>query len=382
MAEVHGTCTPQFAKLRELMKQFIDSGDEIGTSLSVNINGEEVVNLYGGYADAAKTRPWTEDTIVGIASSTKMFSALAVLMLVDSGEISVTDKVSKYWPEFGANGKENVEIRHLLSHTSGVPGWDDPMTIGEMCSTAFAAPKLAAQAPWFEPGSASAYHAWTYGHLLGGVVQRVTGSSLKQFLVVKIARALGADIQLGAPESDIPRIADSVPTPSTGPPADFTPGPLFMKAICNPMPTPDTGKSIAWRTGENGSSNGYSNAHAMTTILSAITLAGKGDNRLLSEKTVDLIFEEQSNGTDLAIGKPIRFGIGYAIKGDGDWVSSWLPDGKIAYWGGSGGSLSIMDVGRGVTIAYAMNKRANELIGNTASRAYVAAIYEALGVKI
>ncbi|KAI0404162.1 beta-lactamase [Xylaria palmicola] len=386
MAEVHGKCAPQFEKVRSLLQEFIESGEEIGASITVNVGGEDVVNIWGGCADAETKQPWVEDTIVGVASSSKMVSSLAILMLADSGLISVYDKVSKYWPEFAANGKENVEIRHLLSHTSGVAGWDDKITMDEICDPVTSTAKLAAQAPWWEPGAASAYHAWTFGHLLSEVARRVTGMGLKQFIAEKIAAPLGADFQLGILEKDVNRVAHLKAPAASGPSPDFKPGPLFVKAIANPMMPPDVGKRPAWRRGEIGASNGYSNAQAMNKILSAITLAGHegaGERgQLLSKTTVDLIFEEQSRGIDLAIGSPIRFGIGYAIKGDGDWVDDWMPAGDIAYWGGSGGSLGIMDVGRKVTIAYAMNKRSPSLIGNTASKAYVGAIYEALGVKI
>ncbi|KAI8947706.1 beta-lactamase [Xylaria longipes] len=384
MAEVHGKCTPQFEKVRSLLQQFVDSGEETGASIAVNVDGEDVVNLWGGYANPEAKQPWVEDTIVGVASSTKMFSSLAVLMLVDSGVISVYDKVSKYWPEFTANGKENVEIRHLLSHTSGVAGWDDKVTMDEICDPVTSSAKLAPQAPWWEPGTASAYHAYSFGHLLSEVIRRVTGMSLKQFITEKIATPLSADFQLGILEKDAPRVAKTTPPSSPNP--DFKPGPLFMKAIANPMMPPDIGRRPAWMQGEIGASNGYSNAYAMNQILSTVTLAGyegTGERKqLLSKSTVDLISEEQSNGTDLAIGSPIRFGIGYAIKGDGDWVDGWMPAGDIAYWGGSGGSLGIMDVGRKVTITYAMNKRSASVIGNTASKAYIGAIYEALGVKV
>ncbi|ORY67549.1 beta-lactamase/transpeptidase-like protein [Pseudomassariella vexata] len=387
MAQVQGHCSERFQEVASLFQQFLDSGEEIGASITVNVDGEEVINLWGGYANEDRNRPWTENTIVPVASSTKMVSSLAVLMLIDGGAISVNDKVSKYWPEFAANGKENVEIRHLLSHTSGVAGWDDKITMEEVCDVGPSTAKLAGQAPWWEPGTASAYHAWNFGHLLGEIVRRVTGLSLKQFVAERITGPLGADFQIGLLEESWPRVSEFIapPPPATAP--DFTPGPLFMKAIGNPIMPSGFGKTLAWRNGEVGASNGYGNAHALNTILSTITLAGSENldenKRLLSKSTVDLIFDEQSRGIDLVVGVTLRFGIGYALRGEGDtWVDGWFPKGKIAYWGGSGGSLGLMDVDRQVTITYAMNKRSNNPIGNTASKAYVEAIYKALGVEV
>ncbi|KAK8134789.1 Beta-lactamase domain-containing protein 2 [Apiospora sp. TS-2023a] len=411
MAQVQGICDPRFDKVRTLFQSHLTTGLEIGASLTVNLAGETVLDLYGGHADAARTVPWHRDTLVPVASSTKTVTALAVLLLVDEGAIaSVNDKVSQYWPEFAANGKENVEIRHLLSHTSGVAGWEGPITMAEICDpTSDATARLAAQAPWWEPGTAGGYHAWNYGHLLGEVVRRVTGGTrLKEFVARRIAGPLGADFQIGLREEDEGRVSEFIapPPPANGGggggglPPGFTPGPLFIKAIANPPMPPDFGRTRAWRDGEVGASNGVTNARALNTILSQITLAGaEVDNSqndkdkkkyLLSKPTVDLIFQEQSRGPDLAVGQPIRWGIGYALRGDGDgdgdgdktWVDDRLPAGRIAYWGGSGGSLGIMDIDRGLTITYAMNLRSASALGNEASTAYLRAIYEALGVEM
>ncbi|KAI1633368.1 beta-lactamase [Biscogniauxia mediterranea] len=394
MSKVHGHCSPRFEEVRTLFQQFVDSGEEVGASFTVNINGEDVIDLWGGYTDADRSQPWKEDTIVTLFSTTKMISCFAVLMLVDSGAISVYDKVSKYWPEFAANGKEDIEIRHIMSHTSGVAGWDDPMTLEEVANTEEATARLARQAPWWTPGTASGYHAWTLGNLCAEIVRRVTGLSLKQFVAEKIAAPLGADIQIGALEKDWPRISNPVstaPAPGTDKsnPGDFKPGPLFFKVL-NPLPAPGMSRVglPIWRNSEFGASNGFGNARSVNRVLSNLTLAGKeagsGKPRIpFSKNTADLMFVEQSRGIDLAVGKPIRFGIGFGIRGDGDsWVDDWLPAGRLAYWGGAGGSVGIMDLDRGVTITYAMNKLSQEMIANTASKAYIAAVYKALGVEI
>ncbi|KAI5920986.1 beta-lactamase [Camillea tinctor] len=393
MAQVHGHCSPRFEEVRTLFQQFVDSGEEVGASVTVNINGEDVIDLWGGYVDADRTKPWHEDTIVTLFSTTKMISCFAVLMLADSGAISVYDKVSKYWPEFAANGKEDIEIRHILSQTSGVAGWDDQVTLEEVVKTEEATAKLAQQAPWWTPGTASGYHAWTLGNLCGEIVRRVTGMSLKQFVSEKIASPLGADIQIGALEKDWSRISNPISNaPALGTKeskAAFKPGPLFFKAL-NPIPAPGMSRvgTPLWRNAELGAANGFGNSRSVNRVLSNITLAGKeydSDKPKIpfSKKTADTIFIEQSRGIDLAIGNLVRFGIGYALRGDGDtWVDDWLPSGKVAYWGGAGGSLGIMDLDRGVTFTYAMNKMSEEMVANKASKAYIAAVYKALGHEI
>ena len=391
IAHIHGKCSSRFEEIRALFQQFLESGEEVGASIAVNVDGDDVVDLWGGYADADRTRPWNEDTIVTLFSTTKMICSLAVLMLIDSGAISVNDKVSKYWPEFAANGKEDIEVRHVLSHTSGVAGWDDKMTFEDVCNLEESTAKLAKQAPWWTPGTASAYHAWTFGHLLGEIVRRVSGLSFTNFVAEKIARPLGADLQIGALKQDWPRISNPIPPP---PPTDDAgsqpgsqPGPLFLKAM-NPLPAPGMSKpsTPAWREAELGAANGFGNARGLCRVLSTVTLAGKDgidQKGLLSQQTADMIFEEQAGGVDLAIGKVVRYGIGFGLRGDGDsWVDHWLPAGRIAYWGGAGGSVGIIDLDRRVTIAYAMNKMSHGVPGNAALRAYVGAIYKALGVRI
>ncbi|RDW83082.1 beta-lactamase-2 [Coleophoma crateriformis] len=383
-AQFHGRCDPKFEAVRGLLQQFVDSGEELGASLVVNVDGDDVVDLWGGYADADRTRPWNEDTVVTVFSSTKNVTSLAILMLVERNLLSIDDKVAKYWPEFAANGKEDVEIRHLLSHTSGVGAWEDPMALEDLCNTEECTARLAKQAPWWTPGTASGYHSLTFGFLLGEIVRRITGLSLKEFIRTNIASPLGADFQLGAVEEDWPRISNMIPPPPRGeqPPA-MEPDSIPMKFM-NPLPTVEFANTPAWRQAEIGAANGFGNAKSLARILSEVTLAGKEDTKgLLSKQTVDLIFKEQSRGPDVALGIPLRFGVGFALTGDGDTsLDDFLPSGKICLWGGWGGSMAIMDVERGVTITYAMNKMSNEGPGTPLVKAYLKAIYEALGVSI
>ncbi|PFH58616.1 hypothetical protein XA68_13457 [Ophiocordyceps unilateralis] len=284
MAKACGTCDPRFEEVRQLLEKNVESGEELGASIAVNIDGNLVVDLWAGYADESRSRPWERDTIVNVFSSTKTVLSLAALMLVDRG-VCVDDKVSKYWPEFGTNGKENVLVRHLLSHSSGVSGWDDALTAEDLYDFDQATARLARQAPWWVPGTASGYHSLTMGFLLGELIRRVTGKTLTQFVAEEIAAPLGADFQIGAAEKDWPRVTDIVPPSS---PPDFSaagPDSLFLRTLFNPPLDARCANTSGWRRAELGAGNGHGNARSLVRILSAITLGQVDGKRLLSEKT-------------------------------------------------------------------------------------------------
>ncbi|NIR41730.1 MAG: beta-lactamase family protein, partial [Actinobacteria bacterium] len=181
---------------------------DLGASCAVVHRGEMVVDLWGGHRDVAATLPWDRDTIVNVWSTTKMMAALTVLMLHDRGALSVDDPVAAHWPEFAANGKDRVLVRHLLSHTAGLPGFDPPITENEMFDWDLCCANLAAQAPWWEPGTASGYHAASQGWLLGELVRRVDGRTLGTFFREEVAEPLGADFHIGLPDSEFGRVAE------------------------------------------------------------------------------------------------------------------------------------------------------------------------------
>ncbi|GME35957.1 putative beta-lactamase protein [Neofusicoccum parvum] len=385
MAPVQGTCDHRFKEVETLLQGFLDSGDELGASIVVNIDGHDVVDLWGGYADAARTRAWTQDTITNVWSTSKTITALAGLLLIERGILSPSDKVSKHWPEFAANGKQDVEVRHVLSHTSGVSGWDAPMTMADILDTEKSTALLARQAPFWPPGTAFGYHSLTMGSLVGELVRRTTGKSLKRFIADEIAGPLRADFQLGAAEADWARVAEIVPPPAKAAADSLVAkngmGLVTVKTFANPPVDASIANTPQWRCAEVGAANGHGNARGVARILSAIALDGRvGDVQLLSPKTIDLIFQQQADSVDLAAGLPFRFGIGYGLTGK-HTEAKWLPDGRICFWGGWGGSVGIVDVERRMTISYVMNKMENVVFGNDRSKACVQAVYRALGVQ-
>jgi CubicO group peptidase (beta-lactamase class C family) len=379
MAELDGTCSARFDAVREALQRNIDSGEEVGASIVVDLDGEIAVDLWGGFRDEARTQPWTRDTITNVWSTTKTVTSLAALMLVDRGQLDVDAPVAAYWPEFGAHGKQDVLVRHLMSHTSGVSGLDQPAVLEDLYDWEKSTARFAAQAPWWAPGAASGYHALNFGHLIGEVLRRITGSSLKQFVADEIAGPLGADFQIGAAESDWPRIADVIPPPPL--PFDLAalgPDSLVVKTFTGPAVEASEANTPAWRRADIGAANGHGNARSVARILSALPRGGEVDGvRLLSPDTIDVIFREQAYGVDQVLGVPMRFGIGYGLPVPE--TIPYLPEGKVCYWGGWGGSMIVMDLDRGMTISYMMNKMAPGIIGSPRAEEYSRAIYDALG---
>jgi CubicO group peptidase (beta-lactamase class C family) len=377
-SEVQGTCDKRFEPVREELAAQLASGEELGASLVIDIDGEVVADMWGGFADEARTAPWTADTIVNVWSTTKTLTNLAALMLVDRGLLDPYAPVARYWPEFAASGKEQVEVRHLLSHTSGVSGWEQPFTLEDMYDWDASTARLAAQAPWWTPGTASGYHALNQGHLVGEVIRRVSGKPLRQFVADEIAGPLGADFQVGAAERDWGRIAEIIPPPPLDDAiAAMGTDSLAFKTFTGPGVAASAANTPGWRNATIGAANGHANARSVARVLSVISLGGEAAGvRLLKPETIDVIFDEQSRGTDLVLGVPLRYGIGYGLPMPE--TIPYIPEGRICFWGGWGGSLIVMDTDRRMTFSYMMNKMGPGIIGSDRSAAYCAAAYGAL----
>lgn len=376
---LRGHIDPTFEPLRDVIEGNLRSGAECGLSLAVDIDGTTVVDVCGGFTDEAGTRPWEQDTIVNVWSTTKTVTSLAVLMLADRGLVDVDKPVAAYWPEFASNGKEQVLVRHVMSHSSGVSGWDSPFALTDMYDLERSTAALAAQAPWWEPGTASGYHALNFGHLLGEIVRRVSGKSLTEFVASEIAGPLGADFQIGAKPSDWARCAQIIPPP----PLQFDLGSLDLGSVLaktgmGPVADASAPNTGPWRLAEIGAANGHGNARSVARVMSVLTLGGTAHGvRLLSQETIEHVFREQTHGVDLFLGIPIRFGIGYALSDPANLP--FTPEGKVCFWGGWGGSLIMMDLDRRTTFSYMMNKMQPGVVGSENSSAYLAVVYKLLG---
>lgn len=379
MAAISGTCDERFHRMRDLLSGHVDDGKDLGASVAVTLDGELVVDMWGGWADTAMTTPWQRDTITNVWSTTKTMTSLCALLLVERGELDLYARVSKYWPEFAANGKQDIEVRHLMSHTSGVSGWAQPVVVADIYDWEKSTSMLAAQAPWWKPGTASGYHALNQGHLVGEVVRRITGLKLGAFFAQEIAGPIGADFHIGLDPSEFHRVSNVVPPPPL--PMDLSTldmDSVLVKTFTGPAPDAATAWTKEWRQADIGAANGHGNARSVATLQAFVACEGAvGGRRLLSAKTCSLIFDQQSYGPDLVLGEPLRFGIGYGLPHP--QTTPYLPDGRVCYWGGWGGSAIIVDLDRRMTIAYMMNRMDEGLLGDRRSERLITAAYDAVG---
>lgn len=371
--EIHGTCEPRFEGVRALMANNLATGADLGLSFCVTLDGETVIDLWGGWADEAKTRPWQEDTIVNVYSTTKTMTALSALLLADRGELDFSDPVARYWPEFAANGKDAVTVGQLMSHSSGLSGWAEPIDESVLYDWEKATSLLAAQAPLWEPGTAPGYHAITQGYLVGEVVRRITGRSLGTFFREEIAEPLEADFHIGLPASEDHRVADLVPPDETI--SDLQTD-IQRRSLANPGIDPLATRTRAWRGAEIPAAGGTGNARSVAEIQALLANGGvaKG-KRLMAEAGARKALELQIEGNDLVLmGMPIRYGLGFGLPGP----LLPVPNPNTIYWGGYGGSVIIIDYDARATFSYVMNRMHPSLVGDTRSIGLIGAAWMAM----
>lgn len=359
---VEGHCTPRFEPLRQLFCELIESGQDLGASLAVTVDGAFALDLWGGWAEEARTRRWQRDTITNVFSTSKTMIALTALLLVERGQLDLEAPVARYWPEFAAAGKSGVLVRHVLSHTSGLSGWEQPVSLEDLYDWDKCTALLAAQEPWWTPGTASGYHPLTVGYLVGEVVRRITGRSFGRFFAEEIAGPLGADFHIGLPRSEFARVSNIVPWPPIDVTSGADPGSISFKTNSNSgLRDLRDVWSDGWRQAEIPAANGHGNARSVALLQSVVANGGTvGGVRLLSPCTIARIFEIQADGRDLVIGAPTKMGIGYGLPQRE--TLPFIPDCRICLWGGAGGSMVIVDVDRRMTLAYVMNKLVPQLV--------------------
>jgi CubicO group peptidase (beta-lactamase class C family) len=359
--KTQGHVAPGFEPVQAAFEENFEKGEENGAAFCMVRAGETVVDIWGGFADEAQTRPWGRDTIVNVYSTTKTMTALTALLLADRGALDFAAPVVRYWPEFAANGKAHVTVAHLMSHSAGLSGWKEPLVREDLYDWEKVTRLLAAQAPYWEPGTAPGYHALTQGYLVGEVIRRVTGHSVGSVFRREIAEPLGADFHIGLPSTEDDRVADLTPPPPSGRIGAGTTSELVANMADNPPLNPLDTRTRAWRGAEIPAAGGTGNARSVAAVQTLMANGGFANGKqILSEAGCRRALELQIEGTDLILGIPVRYGLGFGLAGG----MVPFPNPNTVYWGGYGGSLVIADMDARTTYAYAMNKMAATTTGD------------------
>ena len=375
--EIEGICHDRFAPVRGAFARNFDQGLEVGASVAVTVEGEPVVDLWAG--EAVKGGPaWQEDTIVNVYSTTKTMAATSVLVAADRGLVDLDAPVHTVWPEFARNGKESVLVRHVMSHSAGLSGFDPPLPDATgLYDWDAVVSQLAEQAPWWTPGDGSGYHAVTQGYLQGEIVRRATGRSIGTFFREEIAEPLGADFHIGLPPEHDARVGALVPPGSALAADDADPDSVAMRTLRSCALDGSEPATEGWRRAEIPAAGGIGNARSVARVHSMLACGGEVDGvRLLSEKMVGRILEEQTSGVDRVLGVPIRYGMGFGLI---DETFPLSPNGRAFFWGGWGGSIAVIDLDARVSIAYVMNRMEPNLMGDVRGGGLVLAAFGCLG---
>jgi CubicO group peptidase (beta-lactamase class C family) len=382
-ASVGGECAKRFARVREVFADSFANG-EVGASLAVTVNGELAIDLFGGHRDAARTKPWTEDTIANVYSTTKGMTAICANRLAEAGKLDLDAPVASYWPEFGQAGKAGIPVRWLLCHKAGVAAIRKPLPAGAFTDWKLMTESLAAESPWWEPGTAHGYHALTYGYLVGEVVRRVDGRTLGTYFREELAQPLGLDFHIGfGPELDA-RVAEMIPAPPSPPgaPNPFAaaaanPESLVGKVFGNPMLGPGTVNTRPWRAAEVPAANGHGTARGLARIYGALATDGSLDGvHVLSQAQIARANTEQAAGQDQVLNPiPTRFGLGFMMTQP---MIPFGPNPRSFGHPGAGGSIAFADPDARLGFAYVMNQMQMGLGGDARGFRLIGEVYEAL----
>jgi CubicO group peptidase (beta-lactamase class C family) len=388
---VQGDCDPRFRAVRdEFERNFAERG-EVGASVCVVADGRTVVDLWGGVADRHSGGPWDRDTVVVVWSCTKGAVALSAHVLAARGRLDLDALVSRYWPEFAAAGKEGVTVRLLLSHQAGIPALRAPLRPGDLYDWDTMTRAVAAEAPFWPPGTRQGYHAATFGHAVGEVVRRVSGRRVGDFFRDEVAGPLGLDFHLGLPEADESRVAPTIRADAV-PPGE---APWLFLARANAdrdsvqgLIVRNTGRRVGDQDSREAhasvlpSQGGVSNARGLAGLYAPLA---RGGAPLVDGGTLgDMQAVASASAVDAVLLVGLRFSLGFMKSSDNRRGPAGARDSLIlseSAFGhaGMGGSLGFADPAARLSFGYAMNKQGRGVLLNERGQALVDAVYRSLG---
>ena len=374
--EIHGECDPQFSKVKETFEKLYQEDREIGSCFAVYKDGNPLVNLWGGFQDKDKTKPWQKDNLVTVYSTTKGVAAFCIALAMEKGLLNYEEKVSTYWPEFSSNGKEDITIGMLMSHQAGICS-PETRNVEDYYNQSLMAEKLAGMTPIWEPGTASGYHSMTFGWLTSELILRVTGKSLGTFFREEVGDQHEIDFFIGLPESEDHRVAELVPFDivrsenSEQQPVELTDA---QKSQRNSAGTLDIQNTKAWRQAEIPSANGQGNAGGLAKLYSLIV---PEDNslKLLKDDTVNQMTTMQIEGRDLVLAVQVRWGVGFILNKHK--IIYGPVEGAFGH-SGYGGSCAFGDPENKIGVSYVMNRMLDNFNADGRSIELINATYDCL----
>jgi len=365
-----GYVAPGFERVREAF----DAGlaEELGAGFAVVRDGEVVVDVWGGWFNREQTRPWTQDTIVPVYSTTKGVSALIMAILADQGLLDYDAATASLWSAFGAQGKDKVTIRQTLAHQAGVPGFIEPIDPDLWLDPPACAEAIAALAPLWPPASASGYHPLTWGYIVGEIAQRAAGRSLGTILREDICEPFGIDFRIGTPESEHPRCAEMKKPTKAGEFGEIT---LPRKAAFFSKWAAPVRGSTQWRKIEIPSANGHGTALGVARLYEAYATGGMiGGMRVISQEGFDALTTRVWKGDDLVL----PFNVDWRAGIIGNAFGFYGPNPEALGHSGAGGSVGFGDPVAGVSVGYVMNRQSHHIMGDPRSLALIEALYACL----
>jgi CubicO group peptidase (beta-lactamase class C family) len=391
MVDIQGEVASGYEGVRDAFAENFEKHGDVGAAFALYRGGEKVVDIWGGVADEATGRPWTEDSLQLVFSTTKGATAVCANLLVQRGQLNLDAPVVEYWPEFGAEGKDKIPVRWLLSHRAGLPVVDVAPSPEEALAWDPMIKLLEAQKPVWEPGTAHGYHALTYGWLVGEVVRRITGKSLGTFFADEVAGPLGLDFWIGLPSTEESRVSPLIQGNAFNTAAaefDVESLPDGIREIAEAFLNPDSlvnralfvtkpqleFNSAAVHAAEIPAANGITDARSLARMYAGLVGDGVDGVRLFTDDTVANVTTEQSSGPDSVLFAPTRFGLGFFLD------SAFQPLGGPRAFGhaGAGGSLGFADPDANIGFGYVMNKMQQNLAGDPRTLGLIQAVYASL----
>ena len=398
---IFGYCDPRFEQVADVLRHSLESKFEVGASFAVEIEGEMVMDLWGGHKDAERTMPWQQDTIVNVFSVTKGVTAICAAKLIEQGHLDLHQKVSHYWPEYGCNGKENTTVLDFLCHRAAMFGFRDQVPLDDWTNWGQFTGMLAAQAPFAEPNSIQAYHALTFGWLVGELIRRVDGRTVGVYFKEEIANPLGLDFAIGLDDSDMARCAqmlmlDKLPSISQLNVLKYLPDFLLSKSLTNikaavsrgfnpiafdgrAMDNPNFANTTEWRRAEIPAANGHGVASSLATLYGILSNGGSRDgNEVLKPETIELLRTVHSNGPDMVLfGLNYKFGLGHMLNAPITPIGRNRSESMFGHTG-IGGAVVFGDVEKKLGFSFFNNQQHKDLKLYETSNKLAKALYSIL----